>query len=73
MLCCISVPHAVVVAVIVPFVSLNCCAALCHAAMLRYAVLRSAGRGAVFHSGLTVAQGGCVEPRYCPSLETKFK
>ncbi|KAL4447302.1 hypothetical protein ABPG77_007335 [Micractinium sp. CCAP 211/92] len=31
------------------------------------------GRGAVFDSGLTVAQGGCVEPRYCPSLETKFK
>eukprot|EP00887_Chlorella_sp_A99_P001952 scaffold18.g1952.t1 len=32
-----------------------------------------AGRGARFYSGLTVAQGGCVEPRYCPSLETKFK
>ncbi|KAL4443590.1 hypothetical protein ABPG75_011327 [Micractinium tetrahymenae] len=33
----------------------------------------ASGRGAVFDSGLTVAQGGCVEPRYCPSLETKFK
>ena len=33
----------------------------------------AAGRGAKFDSGLTVAQGGCVEPRYCPSLETKFK
>lgn len=33
----------------------------------------SAGRGAVFDSGLTVAQGGCVEPRYCPSLETKLR
>ncbi|PRW56803.1 tRNA uridine 5-carboxymethylaminomethyl modification enzyme [Chlorella sorokiniana] len=33
----------------------------------------AAGRGAVFDSGRTVAQGGCVEPRYCPSLETKFK
>ncbi|CAL5222835.1 g5259 [Coccomyxa viridis] len=31
------------------------------------------GRGARFGSGLTVAQGGCTEPRYCPSLETKFK
>lgn len=31
------------------------------------------GRGAVFDSGMTVAQGGCVEPRYCPSLETKFR
>ena len=31
-----------------------------------------AGRGARFDSGLTMAQGGSVEPRYCPSLETKF-
>ncbi|KAI7840665.1 hypothetical protein COHA_005587, partial [Chlorella ohadii] len=33
----------------------------------------TSGRGAVFDSGRTVAQGGCVEPRYCPSLETKFR
>ncbi|GAB4819392.1 hypothetical protein N2152v2_006438 [Parachlorella kessleri] len=33
----------------------------------------SAGRGARFESGMTAAEGGCVEPRYCPSLETKFR
>ncbi|KAI3428125.1 hypothetical protein D9Q98_006508 [Chlorella vulgaris] len=33
----------------------------------------ASGRGAVFGSGLTMGQGGAVEPRYCPSLETKFK
>lgn len=32
-----------------------------------------AGRGARFGSGKTAAEGGCVEPRYCPSLETKFR
>lgn len=32
----------------------------------------ASGRGAVFASGATVAGGGCVEPRYCPSLETKY-
>ncbi|EIE25107.1 GIDA-domain-containing protein, partial [Coccomyxa subellipsoidea C-169] len=32
----------------------------------------ASGRGARFASGLTVTEGGCREPRYCPSLETKF-
>ncbi|KAK9820091.1 hypothetical protein WJX72_006034 [[Myrmecia] bisecta] len=33
----------------------------------------ASGRGARFGGGLGVTEGGCVEPRYCPSLETKFK
>ncbi|KDD71387.1 glucose inhibited division protein A, partial [Helicosporidium sp. ATCC 50920] len=33
----------------------------------------SSGRGAVFASGSTAGEGGCVEPRYCPSLETKVR
>ncbi|BDA41350.1 tRNA uridine 5-carboxymethylaminomethyl modification enzyme [Coccomyxa sp. Obi] len=32
----------------------------------------ASSRGARFASGLTVTEGGCREPRYCPSLETKF-
>lgn len=34
----------------------------------------NSGRGARFESGSTAGQdGACVEPRYCPSLETKFR
>lgn len=33
----------------------------------------ASGRGARFASGKTAGQGGAVEPRYCPSLETKVK
>ncbi|KAL3155735.1 hypothetical protein ABBQ32_012755 [Trebouxia sp. C0010 RCD-2024] len=34
----------------------------------------AAGRGAKFGADmLGVTQGGCTEPRYCPSLETKFR
>ncbi|KAK9834334.1 hypothetical protein WJX81_007990 [Elliptochloris bilobata] len=33
----------------------------------------AAGRGARFASGRTAGQGGATEPRYCPSLETKFR
>ncbi|KAL6781278.1 hypothetical protein ACKKBG_A10490 [Auxenochlorella protothecoides x Auxenochlorella symbiontica] len=46
-----------------------------HTSAATEALVREAmasGRGAVFASGATVAGGGCVEPRYCPSLETKF-
>ncbi|KAL0046525.1 hypothetical protein WJX82_002978 [Trebouxia sp. C0006] len=36
--------------------------------------LSDAGRGAKFGVDmLGVTQGGCIEPRYCPSLETKFR
>eukprot|EP00884_Botryococcus_braunii_P016355 jgi/Botrbrau1/3402/Bobra.0337s0038.1 len=31
------------------------------------------GATARFASGLSVDEGGCTEPRYCPSLETKVK
>jgi tRNA uridine 5-carboxymethylaminomethyl modification enzyme len=34
----------------------------------------SSGRGARFDSGMTAGHASsCVEPRYCPSLETKFR
>ncbi|KAG7672917.1 hypothetical protein Ndes2526B_g08556 [Nannochloris sp. 'desiccata'] len=34
----------------------------------------TSGRGARFDSGMTAGQASsCVEPRYCPSLETKFR
>lgn len=34
----------------------------------------ASGRGARFESGSTAGQeGACVEPRYCPSLETKYR
>jgi tRNA uridine 5-carboxymethylaminomethyl modification enzyme len=34
----------------------------------------ASGRGARFASGRTAGQaGGCVEPRHCPSLESKFR
>ncbi|KAL0022338.1 hypothetical protein WJX77_001667 [Trebouxia sp. C0004] len=34
----------------------------------------ASGRGAKFGIDmLGVTQGGCIEPRYCPSLETKFR
>ncbi|DBA68806.1 TPA: hypothetical protein ACH3X2_013419, partial [Trebouxia sp. C0005] len=34
----------------------------------------ASGRGAKFGADmLGVTQGGCIEPRYCPSLETKFR
>lgn len=34
----------------------------------------ASGRGARFAAGGTAGQAGsCIEPRYCPSLETKFK
>lgn len=33
----------------------------------------ASGRGARFASGGTAGQGACVEPRYCPSLETKVR
>jgi glucose-inhibited division protein A len=34
----------------------------------------ASGRGARFDSGMTAGQASsCVEPRYCPSLETKFR
>lgn len=34
----------------------------------------ASGRGAKFGVDLLgVTQGGCIEPRYCPSLETKFR
>lgn len=34
----------------------------------------ASGRGARFNTGLTAGQlSSCIEPRYCPSLETKFR